>query len=65
MIYLYNPFTGDVMRKVAQHVFQSWVSNPRPLFIVYAVPLLENLWTDEGFLAVKRGDSFAILVPPR
>jgi SAM-dependent methyltransferase len=64
VIYLYNPFEGDVMRKVIQCVLRSHATNPRPIFVLYTTPLLESYWTDGGFTAIKRGSTFSLLVPP-
>lgn len=64
VIYLYNPFAGDVMRKVVQRVLRARAANPRPTFILYANPLLENYWTEAGFVAIKHGATFSLLVPP-
>jgi hypothetical protein len=64
VIYLYNPFEGPVMGKVVQRVLGARTANPRPTFILYANPLLESYWIEAGFLAVKRGATFSLLVPP-
>jgi predicted RNA methylase len=64
VIYLYNPFEGDVMRKVVKRVLRAHAANPRPIFILYANPFLESYWIEAGFVAVKRGATFSLLVPP-
>jgi hypothetical protein len=64
VIYLYNPFDGDVMRKMVQRILLTQAANPRPLFILYANPLLENYWIEAGFVAIKRGATFSLLMPP-
>jgi hypothetical protein len=64
LIYLYAPFEGDVMHKVVQRVLRTHTANPRPIFILYANPFLESYWIDAGFVAIKRGAAFSLLVPP-
>jgi len=64
VIYLYNPFEGDVMRQVIQRVLRAHDENRRQLFILYATPLLESDWIKAGFVAIKRGATFSLLVPP-
>jgi hypothetical protein len=64
VIYLYAPFEGDVMRKMVRRVLQSYAANPRPIFILYANPFLEGYWIEAGFVAIKRGATFSLLVPP-
>jgi predicted RNA methylase len=64
VIYLYNPFEGDVMRKVIQRVLRAHAENRRQIFILYATPLLESYWMEAGFVAIKRGATFSLLVPP-
>jgi 16S rRNA G966 N2-methylase RsmD len=63
VIYLYNPFEGDVMRKVIQCVLRTYAENRRPIFILYATPLLESYWIETGFVAIKREATFSLLVP--
>jgi predicted RNA methylase len=64
VIYLYNPFEGEVMHKVVQRVLQAHAANARPIFILYANPFLESYWIEAGFVAIKRGATFTLLVPP-
>ena len=64
VIYLYHPFEGDVMRKVVQRVLRAHAANPRPIFILYANPFLEGFWIEAGFVVIKRGATFSLLVPP-
>jgi SAM-dependent methyltransferase len=64
VIYLYNPFDGDVMRKMVQRVVRTVAASPRPFFILYANPFLENYWLEAGFVAIKRGATFCLLAPP-
>lgn len=64
VIYLYNPFEGDVMRKVIQRVLRTHAKNRRPIFVLYSNPLLESYWIEAGFVAIKRGATFSLLVLP-
>jgi len=64
VIYLYHPFEGDVMHRVVQRVLRAHAANPRPIFILYANPFLESYWIKAGFVSMKRGATFSVLVPP-
>ncbi len=61
VIYLYNPFSGYVMKKVVDRVLRSYSDLPRPIYIIYANAFLENLWVDRGFTVLRRGKSFSLL----
>jgi hypothetical protein len=43
VVYLFNPFPEPVLAAVLKKLWQSWVANPRPLFIAYRYPELETL----------------------
>ena len=64
VIYLYNPFSDGVMRGVIERVLRSHGEHPRPIYIVYANPFLEGLWTERGFVVLERGNTFLLLCPP-
>ena len=64
VIYLYNPFNDQVMKKVADRVLKSHIDHPRPIYIVYGNAFLEKLWTDSGFVVLERGATFSLLAPP-
>lgn len=65
VLFLYNPFDGEVMKTMVHRIRQTHLRNPRPLFVLYTNPLLYDHWIDAGFLTLLRGDTFALLAPPR
>jgi SAM-dependent methyltransferase len=64
VLFLYNPFDGDVMQTMVHRIRQTHLRNPRPVFVLYTNPLLYKHWIDAGFLTLQRGDSFVLLAPP-
>jgi hypothetical protein len=53
VIYLYNPFNANVMKRVVDRVLASHSAHPRPIYVIYANPFLENLWVDQGFTVLR------------
>ena len=51
-IFLFNPFDVVVMGAVVSNILESVEKNPRDLVVVYANPLYENLFLEEGFIEI-------------
>jgi predicted RNA methylase len=64
VIYMYNPFNAYVMKRVVDRVLASHSAYPRPIYVIYANPFLEELWVDQGFTVLARGNTFSLIVPP-
>jgi hypothetical protein len=63
VIYLYNPFNAYVMKRVVERVLASHSARPRPIYIIYANAFLEDLWVDQGFTVLARGNAFSLIAP--
>src|SRR5262249_25140243 len=50
VLFFFNPFGAEVMTRVIQNVRRSCQEHPRELYIFYAAPVLEALWTQAGFV---------------
>jgi SAM-dependent methyltransferase len=59
VVFLYNPFGGDIMAKVAGRLR----SHPSPLYVVYVNPFHLDPWIEQGFEVITRGEPFVILAP--
>ena len=59
VVFLYNPFGGEIMAKVAQRLR----SHGSMLYIVYVNPFHLDPWFEQGFEVIKRGEPFVILAP--
>jgi hypothetical protein len=64
VIFLYNSFGEELMRKVAGKVLESYRISPRKISIYYMNPMHENAWTEAGYQVAAKGQGFAILIPP-
>jgi predicted RNA methylase len=62
VLFMYNPFGARTMTEVARRTRASFDRTPRPLHVVYVVPMHLDPWIDAGFSAERR-DHFAILRP--
>ena len=62
VLFMYNPFGAKTMAAVARRARASFDRNPRPLHVVYVVPMHLEPWIEAGFTADRR-DHFAILRP--
>jgi 16S rRNA G966 N2-methylase RsmD len=49
LIYLSNPFDPYIMKQVIENLKVSYESNPREIFIVYMIPLHEELFDGANF----------------
>jgi hypothetical protein len=45
VLYVYNPFLDEAMRQVADGVRASLARFPRPMVVIYATPLYDQLWS--------------------
>ncbi len=54
VIFLFNPFTEVIVAEVAQHILESQVEHPRTIWIIYMNPMHENIFLEQGFVAVTR-----------
>jgi hypothetical protein len=43
VVYLFNPFPEPVLAAVLEKLRQSWVANPRPVFVAYRYPEFDSL----------------------
>ncbi len=53
VVYLNNPFFGDVFRKVMERLVESQTRRPRRLLVVYANPREESVLYELGFRRVR------------
>ena len=54
VVYMFNPFWGDVMQAAMQRVIESYDENPRPLKIVYTFPSAESVLLETGRIVPVR-----------
>jgi predicted RNA methylase len=55
--FLFNPFSGTIMKQVAQAILRSHEKNKREIFIVYVNPQFKSVWEENGFtLFFKEGN---------
>lgn len=47
VVFLFNPFGASVMDRVVGRIASSMQHNPRPLTVLYANPIFDNLWNRE------------------
>lgn len=64
LIFLYQPFGEELMRKVAKKVLKSYCLSPRKISIYYLYPVHECAWTEAGYQVTVKGPGFTILIPP-
>ena len=50
VLFMFNPFGKEVMARVIENVRQSYEAHPRELYVVYATPVLDEMWARAGFL---------------
>ena len=50
VLYLFNPFPEPVLSEVLEKLRQSWVANPRPVFVAYRYPEFDSLIEKTGWL---------------
>ncbi len=44
-----NPFKGEIMRRVLDNLEVSWRKHPRPMYLIYLNPVLDELVQAKGF----------------
>lgn len=61
ILYMYNPFAGEVMKKFIQHVENSLNQHPRTFYVLYRNPKCASLWDESKyFRKVSATDNFMI-----
>ena len=63
LIFIYNSFHEELMRKVAAKVLKSYRLSPRKISIFYLNPMHNDVWTAAGCQVAAKGPGFTILVP--
>lgn len=58
VVYLFNPFTADVLLTVLENLRQSIIESPRPLYLVYANPRCRELIDQADWLQQVDGCGF-------
>jgi SAM-dependent methyltransferase len=64
VLFLYNPFGLEVMRKVAARAVDSLRATPRRLYVAYVNPFQAEAWTERGFREVSRRENVALFMRP-
>ncbi len=54
VVYLYNPFRGEVFERVVDNLRASVVRRARPLKVIYAFPLMHDALVAAGFSVVQQ-----------
>lgn len=68
--YFYNPFGPEVLAKVLQNIRQALEASPRPVYVIYQLPLYQRVMEQSGFLSeLASGQEYVIyralpLAPP-
>jgi SAM-dependent methyltransferase len=61
VIYLYNPFLAEIVRRVVERLERSLESHPRPVFVIYANPVAKGILdSSRSFVAISSGAGWAI-----
>jgi SAM-dependent methyltransferase len=63
VVYLYNPFGAEIVRRVAIRLLDDWRVSQRPIIIAYVNPLHADVWLDTGWGKTMFGQSYIILEP--
>jgi SAM-dependent methyltransferase len=61
LIYLSNPFDEVVMNKVIENIKASMRKVPRPLYVLYMVPVHKDIFEDPSFVEIYKFKSDFIL----
>ena len=64
ILYLFNPFSSIVVRRVAERAIASWRASPRPIFILYMFPIYLSDFIEAGWQLSDQTDTYARLIPP-
>jgi hypothetical protein len=65
ILYFYNPFGEQIMRKVADNIRCSLTQQPRENFIFYHTPDFAKDWLNAGFACIQAGKGYSIYQWPR
>ena len=61
VLYMANPFEGEVMKKFLRHVENSLKETPRTFFVLYRNPKYANLWDEsKHFQKVSATEEFVV-----
>ena len=60
LIYFYNPFEEQIMRKVLANLARSLENHPRQIVIIYNKPILDALFEPAGFVRVVRDENYCV-----
>jgi SAM-dependent methyltransferase len=61
VLYMANPFEGEVMMKFLRHVENSLIETPRTFFVLYRNPKYANLWDEsKHFRKVNSTEEFIV-----
>ena len=62
VVYMFNPFGTEPMRKLSQNLEQSLAATPRPIYLIYWNPLHPEPFVESSYFAriVFKRDEFAI-----
>jgi hypothetical protein len=55
LIFIYNSFHEELMRKAAANVLEFYRLSPRKISIHYLYPMHEYVWTDAGCQVAAKG----------
>jgi hypothetical protein len=55
VLYLFNPLTEPGLRSVLRNLEQSWLKVPRPIWLLYHNPVMENVLAESRFLKKEDG----------
>jgi SAM-dependent methyltransferase len=53
VVFMYNPFYGDGMQRVAENLRDSLRRNPREVYVVYFSPKFGSVWKSLGFSVLR------------
>lgn len=62
VLYMYNPFKGDVFEGVLGHIRKSIETEPRPVTIIYTNPVMHHSLISSGFALSRRLGSTNVYV---
>lgn len=63
IVYLFNPFGSQIVRRVAENALSSWRKSPRSMEVLYAHPVHLSEFVDVGWRVVDSSADCARLLP--
>jgi hypothetical protein len=63
VIFLFNPFSSIIIRRVAERAIASWRASPRPIFVLYMFPVYLSDFIEAGWQLIDQTETYARLVP--